>query len=190
MSALKWKELGEVGLTYDLNLASGTIAALAVSRSPVATAAPAVPPHRLTRAVGGQPVTLFLQLSLASRYRAASPLSLVERRQSSELHSALRDIAPSQDGRSGVAPLARSYGPTLVITKDAGNAITLFQSLADSTFDNNQLVLTACMGYQAVSNARLRESRHKHRPLVRSVIEERSKGLNAWKDTQGLASKL
>ncbi|KAK9092813.1 hypothetical protein Syun_027724 [Stephania yunnanensis] len=46
------------------------------------------------------------------------------------------------------------------------------------------------MGYQAVSKARLRESRHKHRPLVRSVIEEQSKGLDAWKDTQGLASKL
>ncbi|KAK9100175.1 hypothetical protein Scep_023605 [Stephania cephalantha] len=80
--------------------------------------------------------------------------------------------------------------PTLVTTKDAGNAVTLLQSLSSSTFDNSQLVLTACMGYQVVTEARLRESRHKHMPLVRSVIEERSKGLNAWKDTQELAYKL
>ncbi|KAK9126859.1 hypothetical protein Scep_015705 [Stephania cephalantha] len=86
--------------------------------------------------------------------------------------------------------LMELYGPTLVTTKDAGDAVTLLQSLAGSTFDSSQLVLTACMGYQAVTEARLRESRDKHRPLVRSVIEERSKGLNAWKDTQGLASKL
>ncbi|KAG8096457.1 hypothetical protein GUJ93_ZPchr0013g34091 [Zizania palustris] len=34
------------------------------------------------------------------------------------------------------------YGPALVTTKDAGDAITLLQSLAGSTFDSSQLVLT------------------------------------------------
>jgi hypothetical protein len=32
-----------------------------------------------------------------------------------------------------------------VTTKDAGDAVTLLQSLAGSTFDSSQLVLTACM---------------------------------------------
>lgn len=81
-------------------------------------------------------------------------------------------------------------GPALVTTKDAGDAVTLLQSLAGSTFDSSQLVLTACMGYQNVNETRLQELRNKHRPAVLIAIEERSKGLRAWKDSQGLASKL
>ncbi|PPD87202.1 hypothetical protein GOBAR_DD15864 [Gossypium barbadense] len=46
--------------------------------------------------------------------------------------------------------LMELYGPALVTTKDAGDAVTLLQSLAGSTFDSSQLVLTACMGYQNV----------------------------------------
>ncbi|XP_050387137.1 uncharacterized protein LOC126803375 [Argentina anserina] len=86
--------------------------------------------------------------------------------------------------------LMELYGPALVTTKDAGDAVTLLQSLAGSTFDSSQLVLTACMGYQNVNESRLQELRNKHRPAVINAIEERSKGLRAWKDSQGLASKL
>ncbi|RWR85868.1 Rab-GTPase-TBC domain-containing protein [Cinnamomum micranthum f. kanehirae] len=82
------------------------------------------------------------------------------------------------------------YGPALVTTKDAGDAITLLQSLASSTFDSSQLVLTACMGYQAVNETKLDELRKKHRPAVMNIIEERSRGLRALRDSQGLASKL
>ncbi|KAK8677283.1 hypothetical protein V6N13_142831 [Hibiscus sabdariffa] len=81
-------------------------------------------------------------------------------------------------------------GPALVTTKDAGDAITLLQSLAGSTFDSSQLVLTASMGYQNVNEKRLQELRERHRPAVITAVEERSKGLQAWKDCQGLASKL
>ncbi|KAM1141204.1 hypothetical protein ACFX19_041901 [Malus domestica] len=86
--------------------------------------------------------------------------------------------------------LMELYGPALVTTKDAGDAVTLLQSLAGSTFDSSQLVLTACMGYQNVNETRLQELRNKHRPAVIVAIEERSRGLRAWKDSQGLASKL
>ncbi|XP_019053603.1 PREDICTED: ecotropic viral integration site 5 protein homolog isoform X2 [Nelumbo nucifera] len=82
------------------------------------------------------------------------------------------------------------YGPELVRTKDAGDAVTLMQSLVGSTFDSSQLVFTACMGYQVVNEARLQELREKHRPAVIAAIEERSKGLGVWKDSRGLASKL
>lgn len=78
----------------------------------------------------------------------------------------------------------------MVTTKDAGDAITLLQSLASSTFDSSQLVLTACMGYQAVNETKLQELRKKHRPAVLTIIEERSRGLRALRDSQGLASKL
>lgn len=81
-------------------------------------------------------------------------------------------------------------GPALVTTKDAGDAITLLQSLTGSTFDSSQLVLTACMGYQNVHEKRLHELRNKHRPAVRAALEERSKGMRVWRDSQGLASKL
>ncbi|PKA48516.1 hypothetical protein AXF42_Ash017415 [Apostasia shenzhenica] len=86
--------------------------------------------------------------------------------------------------------LMELYGPALVTTKDAGDAVTLLQSLAGSTFDSSQLVLTACMGYQAVDEARLLELRKKHRPVIIANAEERKKGLRIWRDSQGLASKL
>ncbi|XP_030925810.1 TBC1 domain family member 8B-like isoform X1 [Quercus lobata] len=86
--------------------------------------------------------------------------------------------------------LMELYGPALVTTKDAGDAITLLQSLAGSTFDSSQLVLTACMGFLAVTEARLQELRTKHRPAVLVVVEERSKRGRVWKDSKGLASKL
>ncbi|GAV84196.1 RabGAP-TBC domain-containing protein [Cephalotus follicularis] len=86
--------------------------------------------------------------------------------------------------------LMELYGPALVTTKDAGDAINLLQSLAGSTFDSSQLVLTACMGYLAVTEARLQELREKHRPAVLVVVEERSKRGRVWKDSKGLASKL
>ncbi|KAK4835345.1 hypothetical protein QYF36_008610 [Acer negundo] len=86
--------------------------------------------------------------------------------------------------------LMELYGPALVTTKDAGDAVTLLQSLAGSTFDSSQLVLTACMGFQNVNENRLQELRSKHRPAVIAAIEERSKGLQAWRGSQGLASKL
>lgn len=78
----------------------------------------------------------------------------------------------------------------MVTTKDAGDAVTLLQSLAGSTFDSSQLVLTACMGYQNVNETRLQELRTKHRSAVIAAVEERSKGLRAWRDSKGLASKL
>ncbi|XP_057981833.1 uncharacterized protein LOC131167075 isoform X2 [Malania oleifera] len=86
--------------------------------------------------------------------------------------------------------LMELYGPALVTTKDAGDAVTLLQTLAGSTFDSSQLVLTACMGFQNVNESRLQASRDKHRPAVMAALEERSKGLRAWRDSQGLASKL
>ncbi|KAJ1263279.1 hypothetical protein BS78_09G171200 [Paspalum vaginatum] len=86
--------------------------------------------------------------------------------------------------------LLEFYGPALVTTKDAGDAVTLLQSLAGSTFDSSQLVLTARMGYQSVNEAILQELSNKHRPSVISSMEERAKGVGAWTDTNGLASKL
>lgn len=75
-------------------------------------------------------------------------------------------------------------GPALVTTKDAGDAITLLQSLAGSTFDSSQLVLTACMGYQNVDESRLQVLRNKHRPAVEAALEERSKGLLMLKENK------
>ncbi|KAL6644855.1 hypothetical protein ACP70R_016463 [Stipagrostis hirtigluma subsp. patula] len=82
------------------------------------------------------------------------------------------------------------YGPALVTTKDAGDAITLLQSLAGSTFDSSQLVLTACMGFQSVREMGLQVLRTKHRPEIITAMEERSKDRNSWKDKKGLATKL
>ncbi|KAJ7972469.1 TBC1 domain family member 8B [Quillaja saponaria] len=72
--------------------------------------------------------------------------------------------------------LMELYGPALVTTKDAGDAITLLQSLTGSTFDSSQLVLTACMGFLAVTETRLQELREMHRPArdPGSLEEERT----------------
>lgn len=81
-------------------------------------------------------------------------------------------------------------GPAVVTTKDAGDAITLLQTLAGSTFDSSQLVLTACMGFLTVTEDRLQELREKHRPAVLAAVEERNKGGRIFKDPKGLATKL
>ena len=52
-------------------------------------------------------------------------------------------------------------GFALVMTKDAGDAITLLQSLAGTTFYSSQLLLIACMGFSGVTDARLLELRKK-----------------------------
>ncbi|XP_071910453.1 uncharacterized protein [Coffea arabica] len=86
--------------------------------------------------------------------------------------------------------LMELYGPVIVTTKDAADAISLLQSLAGSTFDSSQLVLTACMGFLSVTEDRLQGLREKHRPAVLAAVEERSKGARVWKDPKGLATKL
>ncbi|GJS85458.1 Rab-GTPase-TBC domain-containing protein [Tanacetum coccineum] len=91
--------------------------------------------------------------------------------------------------RTGLA-LMEFYGPALVTTKDAGDAITLLQSLAGSTFDSSQLVLTACMGYHNVNESRLQVLRDKHRPTVEAALEERSKRLCMLRGSKGLVAKL
>ncbi|XP_073157253.1 uncharacterized protein [Henckelia pumila] len=82
------------------------------------------------------------------------------------------------------------YGPAVVTTKDAGDAITLLQTLAGSTFDSSQLVLTACMGFLTVTEDRLLELREKHRPAILTAVEERTKVGRIFKDPKGLATKL
>ncbi|KAG6386333.1 hypothetical protein SASPL_155229 [Salvia splendens] len=82
------------------------------------------------------------------------------------------------------------YGPALVTTKDAGDVITLLQTLTGSTFDSSQLVLTACMGFLTITEDRLQELRQKHRPSVVSTFNERAKGCKSFKDPKGLATKL
>lgn len=82
------------------------------------------------------------------------------------------------------------YGPALVTTKDAGDVMTLLQTLTGSTFDSSQLVLTACMGFLTITEGRLQELRQKHRPSIVSAFEDRTKGGKSFKDTKGLATKL
>ncbi|CAN0926778.1 TBC1 domain family member 8 [Linum grandiflorum] len=86
--------------------------------------------------------------------------------------------------------LMELYGPALLTTRDAGDAITLLQSLAGSTFDSSQLVLTACVGFLSITESRLKELRDKHRASVLEIVEERSKQGKVWKDSKGLATKL
>ncbi|KAJ6840595.1 TBC1 domain family member 9B-like isoform X3 [Iris pallida] len=87
--------------------------------------------------------------------------------------------------------LMELYGPALVTTKNTGNATNLLQSLAGSTFDSSQLIFTACMECDAVSEIILGDLRKKHRPAVLADLEEeKSKGLRAWRNSHGLASKL
>ena len=81
-------------------------------------------------------------------------------------------------------------GPALIATNDTADAITLLQTLVGSTFDSSQLVLTACMGYLAVTEDRLQQLRNKHRPSVVDVVEERSKGALVRQQSKILASKL
>ncbi|GAA0154598.1 GTPase-activating protein [Lithospermum erythrorhizon] len=54
------------------------------------------------------------------------------------------------------------YGPAVVTTMDAGDAMSLLQTLTASTFDGSQLVLTACMGFNNIPEDKLQGVREKH----------------------------
>ncbi|KAM7255116.1 hypothetical protein ACFE04_020357 [Oxalis oulophora] len=84
--------------------------------------------------------------------------------------------------------LMELYGPPLLNTKDAGDAITLLQSRTGSTFDSSSLVITACM--VSVTEPQLQRLREKHRPAVLEIVEERANRGRIWKDSKGIASKL
>ncbi|KAG6497456.1 hypothetical protein ZIOFF_045356 [Zingiber officinale] len=81
--------------------------------------------------------------------------------------------------------LMELYGPAIMTTKDAGDAITLLQTLAGSSFDGSQLILTACVGYQVVNEMQLQELRTRHRPSVIASTVERLKGAHIWRDCKG-----
>ena len=61
-------------------------------------------------------------------------------------------------------------GFALVMTKDAGDAITLLQSLAGTTFYSSQLLLIACMGFSGVTDARLLELRKKKKAHIQGAV--------------------
>jgi hypothetical protein len=55
--------------------------------------------------------------------------------------------------------------------------------MASETFDSSQLVLTACMGFQSVTETKLQELRSKHRPQVLAALHERSIELHLWRNS-------
>ena len=81
-------------------------------------------------------------------------------------------------------------GHALGTTKDAGDAITLLQSLVGSTFDSSTLVVTACISFSYVTQDMLQELRQKHRPDVVAAHEERNKGELVKQNSKRLATKL
>ncbi|XP_024983773.1 TBC1 domain family member 8B-like [Cynara cardunculus var. scolymus] len=86
--------------------------------------------------------------------------------------------------------LMELYGHALGTTKDAGDAITLLQSLVGSTFDSSTLVVTACISFSYVTEDMLQQLRQKHRPDVVAANEERNKGELVRQNSKRLATKL
>ncbi|KAG9150147.1 hypothetical protein Leryth_009725 [Lithospermum erythrorhizon] len=82
------------------------------------------------------------------------------------------------------------YGPAVVTTMDAGDAMSLLQTLTASTFDGSQLVLTACMGFNNIPEDKLQGLREKHHPSVLAVLEERDRGDKVSKQSKSIATKL
>ncbi|KAH7373511.1 hypothetical protein KP509_17G059800 [Ceratopteris richardii] len=86
--------------------------------------------------------------------------------------------------------LLDQHGSAILTTRDAGDAVTMLQSLAGSTFDSSHLVLIACMGYQKVDELVLQEFRTKFRPQVLAALSERSLERSMWSRRGSLSSKV
>ncbi|GAQ82371.1 GTPase activating protein [Klebsormidium nitens] len=63
--------------------------------------------------------------------------------------------------------------PPLTAVRDAGDAVSLLQSLAAGTFDSSALVLTACGAFADVESAALEVRAAVHRPQVTEEAERR-----------------
>jgi hypothetical protein len=77
--------------------------------------------------------------------------------------------------------------------KDAGDAVTMLQSLASSTFDSSELVLCACVGYRCINESQLQDLRMKYRPKVLAKFSERKIDESKWHESYGplsFSSKL
>nr|XP_043611945.1 rab GTPase-activating protein 1-like [Erigeron canadensis] len=86
--------------------------------------------------------------------------------------------------------LMELYGPDLGTAIDAGDAITLLQSLVGSTFDSSNLVVNASVSFSYVTEDILQNLREKYRPDVIAAVKERTKGEHVRRSSKGLATKL
>ncbi|XP_002968609.2 EVI5-like protein [Selaginella moellendorffii] len=85
--------------------------------------------------------------------------------------------------------LLELHAPALLASRDAGDCISVMQTVTGATFDSSQLVLTACMGFQKIE--RLEALRTKYRPIVLATLDERAAELRLWRSSQGaLVKKL
>lgn len=81
--------------------------------------------------------------------------------------------------------LLELHGSAIMTTKDAGDVVTMMQSLASATFDSSQLVLNACVGYQFVTESQLQQLRQKHHTQVLVTLSERLVDQSAWQKAYG-----
>lgn len=87
--------------------------------------------------------------------------------------------------------LFEQHGSAITATKDAGDAVTMLQSLAGSTFDSSQLVLIACTAFQSVNDSQLQDLCTKNRPQVLAALSERLVELSIWSSTKrSMSSKV
>ncbi|GBG62301.1 hypothetical protein CBR_g29911 [Chara braunii] len=71
----------------------------------------------------------------------------------------------------------------ILATKDVGDAVSVLQNMASSTFDSSQLVLIASMGYADVTEELLCSVREEYRPSVLESVEARTIELSRWRTT-------
>ncbi|GJP34933.1 hypothetical protein CLOM_g19410 [Closterium sp. NIES-68] len=76
------------------------------------------------------------------------------------------------------------HSTLLLSMQETGDMMSALQSMAASTFDSTQLVLSVCVGYMDINEAMLEDLRTKHRPTIMQRVDERREVLKRCRNNR------
>ncbi|XP_024359488.1 uncharacterized protein [Physcomitrium patens] len=71
-----------------------------------------------------------------------------------------------------------------LIQRDNEGVLSLLQSMGETAFDSNELIILACTEFRMIDDEKLEKLRSKHRPALIASLHQRSLDLRQWRISQ------